>query len=241
VIAQKLADLWLRSDRVGDRVLVSREVLKALLEEVSGTEGWAGQYPWETGAQYEHRLDNTLHTGDANMPIMAKAGGNFVPHPEGQFSATCIDVHDLGLIETSWQGVPKLAHKIDLYYWSGEYRDGSDTPLTVRMRFTLSLAASSALRPFLEAWRGREFTADELEGFDLETLIGAPALLQVTHRESNGKLFANITSIMRLPKGMKAPGVPKGYVRMGDRTPHADTGLPASPQSEADEDDDIPF
>jgi hypothetical protein len=150
------------------------------------------------------------------MAILASENSNstFTPHPMGNFASVCCDVDDLGVIETTWQGQKKSQHKVDLWWYCGLQDAESGRPLLVRRRFTLSLAENSNLRPFLENWRGKKFTAEELKGFDLEKLIGVPCFLQVGHNESNGKTYANVDAIMTLPQAMHpAPALPAGFVR----------------------------
>lgn len=152
----------------------------------------------------------------------------FTPHPEGQFVARCIDVHDLGMIPVTFDGQTTEKHKIDIYFYAGLDKfddgdpvlneDGTPVRLLLRSRFTLSLHEKSRLRPFLEAWRGKTFTEqDEAEGFDLEKLINVPALIQVNHVNSGDRVYANITSIMRAPKDSNAPAAPPEYVRFCNR------------------------
>jgi hypothetical protein len=138
-------------------------------------------------------------------------GSKFTPHPEGAFPAILLDIHDVGMVyNKAWD---KNEHKADFYFFCGEYKEGKDGerfPLLVRDRYTLSLGEKSRLRKFLESWRGKKLTPDELKKLDLETLLGKPALLQITHNVSGDNTYANITSIMALPKGMTAPEKPEG-------------------------------
>lgn len=193
------------------------------------------------------------------MPIIAKdsgTGGTFTPHPEGQYTAVCIDVHDLGLLDVTYDGQTKQQYKVDIYWYAGEDKkepdtgnevtddDGNPVRLFIRQRFTLSLHEASRLRPFLEAWRGKDFTEDELAGFDVEKLIGVPALVQVSHRKVGDKTYANITSIMKAPKGSDVPEVPSEYVRFCDRpTEEPETAAAGANTggSPFDADDDLPF
>jgi hypothetical protein len=64
--------------------------------------------------------------------------------------------------------------------------------------------------------RGRAFTDSELMGFDLESLIGLPCLLNVVHVTRDGTTYSNVSSVMRLPKGMTRLQ-PRDYVRVKDR------------------------
>ena len=74
----------------------------------------------------------------------------------------------------------------------------------------------------LRSWRGREFTSAELFGFELETVIGAPCMLSIVHNVGRkGGTFANVSGVMKLPKGMTQLA-PEGYVRVKDRATTAD-------------------
>lgn len=159
------------------------------------------------------------------MPIVAKAsGGSFVPAPAGTFSACCCDVVDLGTLEVNWGGKQKSQHKVRIVWQIDEVRE-DNKPHNVSKRYTLSLHEKSALRKDLEAWRGRSFTPQELEGFDLEVLLNVPALVNVIHETKDGKTYSNVASIMRLPKGMAAIQV-RDYVRVCDREPTQSEAMP---------------
>ena len=86
------------------------------------------------------------------------------------------------------------------------------------------------------------FTPEELKGFDVEKLIGAPALLAVVHNRTPDRTYVNIKSIQRLPKGMEKPEPPDGYVRVKDRPPLDGEGEGHSREPGEDDDlDPIPF
>lgn len=174
------------------------------------------------------------------MPIIAKAEGNanYQTHPEGQHPAICVDVHDVGLVEyNSPEGV-KVQHKVDIYWFCGFYKtdpqgndalddNGNPVPLFVRQRYTLSVHEKSKLRPHLESWYGKRFTeAQVAKGLDIEKVIGRPCLLVVVHETKGENTYANVSTIVALPKGMEAPAIPEGYVRICDRPPRE----PARPQ-----------
>ena len=67
-------------------------------------------------------------------------------------------------------------------------------PFSVTQFYTVSLHEKAKLRADLESWRGRKFTAQELEGFDLASVVGAYCMIQVVHDET-GK-YANVQTIM---------------------------------------------
>ncbi|MHA1379626.1 MAG: hypothetical protein ACTSRG_14730 [Candidatus Helarchaeota archaeon] len=47
----------------------------------------------------------------------------------------------------------------------------------------MSLHAKATMRKFLESWRGKKFTKEELEGFDLQKILGKPCQLQIIHSD----------------------------------------------------------
>jgi len=134
-------------------------------------------------------------------------------------------------------------HKVLLYWMMSEcMEDGR--PFLVTQIYTLSLHEKANLRKDLESWRGRPFSEEELKGFDLERLIGVPALVNVIHVKSknDGKVRARLSSIMGLPKGMTAPGIHPDYVRKQDRKEEPQQEEPPLPdEPEYPDDDEVPF
>jgi len=138
-------------------------------------------------------------------------GGGFEPVAAGAYAAVCDQVVDLGL-QPGGQYDPK--HKIYIRFqvpservtWKDKDGKERDGPMVIGRTFTLSLGEKSHLRPFLESWRGRPFTQEELRGFDIKNVLAAPAMIQVVHEHfQDGKLFAKVASAMSLPKGMPKP------------------------------------
>jgi hypothetical protein len=145
------------------------------------------------------------------MPIVVSGESAFQLHPEGQFRAVCVDVVERRDVPTAWG----LKTKVRIVYQTDEVMENGK-PFLASSSFNASLAETSRLRPFLEAWRGKKFTADELKGFDLEHLIGAQAVIQITHTEKDGKTYDNVTAVMRPLKGLE-PITARDYTRMQDR------------------------
>lgn len=175
------------------------------------------------------------------MPIIAREpkGGNFVPAPAGTHAAVCVDVVDLGMLEVNFGGKTSKKHKIRIAWQIDEVME-DNKPFLAQKRYTLSLHQKAQLRKDLESWRGKQFSPEELEGFDVENLIGINCLLNIIQEVSpkDGKTYSNIASIMRLPKGMN-PVQPRDYIRVCDRTPE-DGGAPAEEEWQPT-DDDVPF
>jgi hypothetical protein len=69
---------------------------------------------------------------------------------------------------------------------------------------TGGLHKKSDLRKHLAAWRGRDFTKEELAHFELKAILGKGCQVTVEHNDE-GK--ASVTGVVGLPKGMTAPGV----------------------------------
>lgn len=169
------------------------------------------------------------------MSIIAKEHRReWTPVPEGLHHAVCCDVIDLGLVKTEWGEKPKvrLVFQVALMNDDGteELNPDLDPPrrFEVRRDFGLSLSEKSALRPFLESWRGRKFTKEELEGFDVEKLLGVNCQVQIIHNiTEQGKTFANIQAAVPLGRGM-AKVHAQDYVRQIDRVKAQEEGETAS-------------
>ncbi len=140
------------------------------------------------------------------MPIMAnRAGKKFELAPEAMHVARCFQIIDCG---THWNEKWKKDERIVRVYFelptARRLEDGE--PHRVSVRYTVSLHPKSRLRRDLESWNGKRFDDRELEmtgGFDLEKLLGQPAMLNVVHSEDG--LYANITSVNPLPTGTVCP------------------------------------
>lgn len=177
--------------------------------------------------------------GGVDVAILAKrTEKQFTPAPAGTHQAVAVDVVDLGLVETTWDGKTKTQHKIAIV-WQIAERMANGKPFLVRERYTNSLDERAKLRAVLEAWRGRPFTDEELDGFDVETVIGANCILSIVHKQgSRGGTFANVASVAPLMRGMTKM-VAEDYVRVIERTPeHPPDDVPPP---HGDDEDSIPF
>lgn len=166
--------------------------------------------------------------------VSGASAKDFTPAPEGAHQAVCVDVVDLGVLETTWG--PK--HKLDIRWQiSEDMEDGK--PFLVSKRYTASLNEKATLRHDLESWRGKAFTDAELMKFDVEVLIGVNCLLNVIHKagtKNPAKMFARIATVTPLVKGMTKIEA-RDYIREKDRT---DTPTPDETRTDEDE-DRVPF
>jgi hypothetical protein len=213
--------------------------------------------------------------------LVGESGGNankyYVSPPAGTYQAVCVDLEDLGIVEPS-----KPEYKAQRMFQIVFQLDARITPdmiaaakaekglpaeldekdqkrigqrLTIRSRrFTFTLGERSNLRPFLQAWRGKVFSKDELKNkFDVERLIGANAQIAVVENPSKDGtvVYSNIGSIMPWNKKFGELIEPENYTRKRDReaaaaaekakAATATAGGNAAPAVEAVDDDEPPF
>jgi hypothetical protein len=141
-----------------------------------------------------------------NMVLQCKDGGDFKPHPEGIHPAVCVDVMDLGLVETEFQGQKRLVNKVKLVFES-EQKLEDGTTCTVSRNFTASLHPKAKLADFLGKWRGRAVTPGET--VDLAKLIGANCTLVISHQQNmSGKTYASIDAVSAMPIGKPSTKAP---------------------------------
>lgn len=134
----------------------------------------------------------------------------FKPVPPGSHLARCYRIIDLGTQKTTFNGESKFIKKVMFQFEvhseddDGPLKTDKGEPMSISKNYTLSLSDKAVLRADLEAWRGREFTREELQGFELKNVLGAWCLITVTRATGNdGKEYTNITGVSPVPKAMK--------------------------------------
>lgn len=156
--------------------------------------------------------------------IVKGNSGTFKQAPEGDHKAVCVDLVDLGMVETKHG----IKHQIRLV-WEIEAKMENGKRFTYGNRYAPTIHLKSTLGKLLKSWRGRAFTAEELDGFDLEKLVGAPCELRLEHVEADGKVWCNLDKIK--PDKSGSPLTPSGeYVRVKNR-----------PKQDITESSDAPF
>jgi hypothetical protein len=152
-------------------------------------------------------------------------GGDFKPVPPGNHIAVCCAVVDLGRQEVKSEMYgSSIKHQVYIQWelpqepleWTD--KDGNEQKGFMRIgkTYTVSLHENANLRADLENWRGRAFTRDELDGFDLTTIAGVPAMVNVVHKVNGQKTYANVTGVTPLPKGMERPALSDGAMIYDD-------------------------
>lgn len=137
---------------------------------------------------------------------VSDTGGSFELPPAGVHIARCFRLIDLGTQTSNWQGKETRQPKISLS-WEllGDERMSDGKPYSINRRLTASLGEKATLRALLKSWRGRDFTPEELKNFDLKAIVGAFGLANVVIETRDGNTYANLASLMPLPKGMPKP------------------------------------
>uniref|UniRef100_A0A6M3LET5 Uncharacterized protein n=1 Tax=viral metagenome TaxID=1070528 RepID=A0A6M3LET5_9ZZZZ len=160
------------------------------------------------------------------MLMASSEGSTREPIPAGMHHAICYSVYDLG--HQYSEQFDKSSHKCVIIWELPDERiqiekDGEtkDLPKITSKQYTLSLHEKANLRKDLESWRGKVFTEAELAGFDIHNLIGINCMLQIIHKQRDGKTYANISAIVPLMKGMakKAPENPTVVYALSDGEP----------------------
>ena len=133
--------------------------------------------------------------------------------PADNYIARCYQMVQIGTVVENIKGDIKILSKVRIgWELPTELKvfkeENGEHPLVVSEEYTLSLADSSNLRKMLVSWRGKDFTVEEAEAFDLTVLLGQPCMINIIHKPAKSdpsKIYANIGSISRVPKGMAVP------------------------------------
>lgn len=124
-----------------------------------------------------------------------------LPDPD-TYTARCVRIIELGTQVASYNGNTKEVKKCWIE-WELFGEEGAEAePFLVGNRYTLSLHPDSALRGILKSWRGRDFTPEELAGFDLYNVLGKDCTLGIIHNKVGEKTYANVSSVSSPMKGM---------------------------------------
>jgi len=115
--------------------------------------------------------------------------------PSGLQPAVCVDVRDLGTIETKFGDKQMVL----LIFELEATNDHGDRYL-LQKRYTKSLFEKSNLRKDLERWRGQPFQKETLaRGFNLENVVGVPTMIYIEHRKTDRGTWAHVESLLPAP------------------------------------------
>lgn len=126
---------------------------------------------------------------------------NFQQAPTGAHVARCVKIIDIGTQHGSYEGKATVRNQVIVGWELPNEQMDDGNPFVVSRFYTNSLNEKAALRADLEAWRGRAFTEEELNGFDLMNILGKPCQLSIVDKDGKSR----ISGVMAMPKGMQCP------------------------------------
>lgn len=144
--------------------------------------------------------------------LVSDSGSKYPPVSQGTHQAICYGLIDIG---THYNPTfDKSSHDCVVLWEIPDERiiiKDEEVARVISKKYSLSLHEKANLYKDLVSWRGKAFSLQELEGFDLKTIMGANCLLQIIHNEKGGKTYSNISAILPLMKGM-APKVAENEI-----------------------------
>ena len=143
------------------------------------------------------------------MSLIAKkkAGTQVPPMEAGTYIAVCVGVVDIG--EQKSDLYNNYASQVIFIFEIPSARilvDGEDKPRWLSEFYRVSLNEKANLAKMLTSWRGKAFTEEEADGFDLSTMLGRACQLQVLEvARKDGTPCNRIAGVFGLPKGFPEP------------------------------------
>ena len=138
------------------------------------------------------------------MKIKDRAKPKAPPVEPGVYMAVCVGVVDLG--EQYSEKFKNYANKVK-FVWAlpGETIEieGKQEERQLSKEFTISASKKANLRSFLGSWNSKSYTDEDFMELDLFEQIGKSCQLNVVLNDTGE--YANVESIMPLPKGFPAP------------------------------------
>jgi len=122
----------------------------------------------------------------------------------GVYFAVCIGVIDLG--EQYSEKFKSYSNRVQ-FVWELPSEtievDGKQEPKQLSKEFAIATKKNSGLRTFISSWNSRAYTDEEFQEVELFDQIGKACQLNVVLSESGE--YANVDSVMPIPKGFTAP------------------------------------
>jgi hypothetical protein len=141
------------------------------------------------------------------MSLTAKQGLNIELIEAGNHHGVCVAVIDLGTQYNETFNKEQLKVMITWELPDFPIVDENQELKGYRLiskEYTSSLSEKANLYADLISWRGRDFTPEQLEGFNIKNVLGANCLVNVIHVTKGNKTYANVSAVAKLPKGMTA-------------------------------------
>lgn len=131
---------------------------------------------------------------------------NYEKAPTGNHLAICYRVVDLGTQKTNFGDKRQMMFSWELC----DEKNSEGEPHTVNSQWmTITGNEKGKMRLMLESWRGRPFSEKDFDVFTIESVLGKPCMLNVTHKINlaKNKEYVEVASIAPVSK-KDGPTVP---------------------------------
>lgn len=140
-----------------------------------------------------------------SLKMPNKGGGDFQRPPAGTTLGICYGVIDIGLQQTTYQGLVNVKPQVILLFEMCNELMDDGRPFGVSKVYTASMHEKAKLRLDIQSWRGKAMTDEEADDFNLVNVLGKAALLNITETVKGDRTYTNIAGISPVMKGMTVP------------------------------------
>ena len=176
--------------------------------------------------------------------------------PAGTHIARCYKMIHVGERDYEYQGEPKKKNSLWVYFeLPNELAvfnpEKGEEPYSVNIEYNHVPYETAKIMKHINSWRGKALSPQEIDDFDVSTLLGQPCMITIVHNTSaaNGKTYANIAAISGLPKGKNIPQflqeimkqTPEWNEKMDENVDHAIQSIPNNPEAIETDRTDLPF
>lgn len=162
------------------------------------------------------------------MKIKDRAKPKLPPVDPGVYIGICVGVIDLG--EQYSERFKKYSNEVQIV-WElvGETVevDGEQKPRQLSRTFSVATSKKANLRAVLESWNGKKYSDEEFGDVDLFDQLGKACQLNVVLNDTGE--YANVDSVIPLPKGMQAPTTETAFIKW-DMDEWSDDGFKNLPE-----------
>ena len=127
------------------------------------------------------------------MSLIIKDNSQQSKYPQlsiGVHNARCIRVIDLGTQRNEYKGEVSWKRKV-LIQWE-VYTEDREEPIEIGKVYTNSMFEKANLSIDLTSWRGKPFSEQEKEGFDISNLVGKVCQLNVIEGKNDKNKIATV-------------------------------------------------
>lgn len=144
----------------------------------------------------------SMATSPWKKKVSESGDGDFVPCPPGNHPGRVAAIFDVGHHAEVFNGKAKDTQKLVIVFELSK-KDSNGKPYCMAVRYTFSTNEKSNFFKVVQSMLGRAFQPGE--EIDVESLLGLVVLVNVVHKPSGDKTYANVTSVSCYPEGMPQP------------------------------------